>query len=70
MQIEINSFDELISFLEEYDLKDEQVVEVITKALKIFVAPEDKPELLKKVRDYWKQYGTIKERPLFLDATE
>lgn len=70
MKININSFEELIEFLQTGHLDDDQLIEVVHKALKVYVTKEPKDILLNRIVEYWQKWGRAKERPLFLEDTE
>jgi len=70
MTIQINSFDGLLRFIEENDLEPSELDTLITKSLGLWCSQEElllpKVELLKRLKDYWREYGKIAERPMFM----
>ena len=67
MQIQINSFDELLRLIESGKLSNNEIVEVIEKSLNVFVIPDDLKNISEHLKTYWNEYGHLKiERPLFL----
>ncbi len=67
-QIQINSFEELVQFIEENELTIEQKRSLVNNALKIYYDGSFSNEILiPRIKKYWAKYGHIKERPLFLD---
>ena len=67
--IQINNFDELIDFIENHDLTHKQISELVNVTLKTILINdyETKTEIVDALKNFWKQYGHTKERPVFID---
>lgn len=68
--IKISTFDELIEVLQSDLLTDEQLLEVIHKALKVYIDKEPRNVIIARLMEYWEEYGHLREKPLFLEDTE
>lgn len=68
MKIEINTFDELIHFIENNKLTPKQLIILVEATLQIYICPEDLVNIKEKLKLFWNEYGnkSIKERPIFL----
>lgn len=68
--IRINTFEELINFIENNNLSAEQLNTLIIKALQLWCDKEQltlpKLEFTNKLKEYWKLYRGNLEKPLFL----
>lgn len=74
MNIEIKTFDNLLAFIENTNLKQQQIETLIQKTINIFILlPIDKEfskqKLITNLKEFWSEWGNkpIAERPLFLD---
>lgn len=68
MRYEINTFEDLKTFVLSNDLSKEQLKEVILKTLKVFiVGNEDKTALMIDLENFIKEHPNIKRRPFFLE---
>ena len=68
--ITIRTYHELMTFLEnEKSLTTQEAQEIVSKALKVVVADEDKStrDLIRATREFIGKYGALEEKPLFLD---
>jgi len=69
MKMEINNFDELLTFLERKEVTKEHINELLIKSIGVYCYVEDeKQEIIKQLKAYWTSFGhlPIGERPLFL----
>jgi hypothetical protein len=68
MKIQINSFDELIQFIETNNLTPKQLTFLIESTLKVYVCAEDLNNITEKLKAYWIECENKPniERPLFL----
>jgi hypothetical protein len=71
--MEINDFDELLTFLERKEVNSKHINEILSKSIGVFYYPEDeKTEIIRQLKKYWITFGKlpINERPIFLNFTE
>jgi len=67
MEVQINTFDELIDFLRANDLTPEQVNEIIRLSLKCFYLDNlTKDEMIDGLIIHWDKYGHQSHRPPFI----
>lgn len=68
MQIQINSFNELLELIESNTLSKAEVIEVIETALNVFICPDEVENISENIKDYWNEFGHLPtgQRPLFL----
>jgi hypothetical protein len=66
--IQINSFQDLIDFIENRELSVPQIMTLLETTMGIYYDGSlDKEVLIEKMQVFWKETQGIKERPLFLD---
>ncbi len=67
-QISINSFNELIKFIENNEVSNKDIAEIILKTMRVFIFFENKENLILELKEYWNLYKDkpLNERPLFL----
>lgn len=67
-EFKINSFNELIQFIEDENLNSSEICILLAGSMAIF-ADENKPPtiLIQELKEYWKQFKNLAEKPLFLD---
>ena len=70
----IDTFEDLIFFIENTNLKQQQIETLIQKTINVWVIIDfgkefNKTELIKNLKDFWSEWGNKSktERPLFLD---
>lgn len=73
MNYEINTFDDLIIFIETKELKENQIYEIVQKTINVLILlPIDKEfskqKLIKEIKEFWSKWGNkpVSERPIFL----
>ena len=68
METTITSFQGLIKIIEAHELSNDQISKLLVQSIGLFENefPEDRAELVAKLREYWSKYGANIERPLFL----
>jgi hypothetical protein len=67
--MEINNFDELLTFLERKEVTKEHINELVSRTIGVYCYVEDeKEEIIRQLREYWNSFGNlpINERPIFL----
>jgi len=69
MKVQINTFNELIDFIETSNLSLEQYATIISNSLSLFIDTKKltKQNLITKLKDYWRKYKNQLEKPLFLN---
>lgn len=69
MNVQINTFNELINFIESSNLTLEQYDTIISKSLYLYIDTKDlsKQNLIIKLKEYWSNYNNQLEKPLFLN---
>ena len=68
MKTVVRDFNELIEYLERPEIEFKQIAEICTPALSvIFVSNYTKSEAIEILKEYWREYGHLRERPLFID---
>ena len=70
MEVRIDTFDELIEFLETNELTFDQANDIVRQALKcFFIYERPKGEMIKELMTFWNKWKHVKakERPLFID---
>lgn len=66
----IETFEQLISFIENNNLSIGEISKLCKATIDLYVVfYSDKTEVLKDLKTYWIEYGHLKERPIFLNAT-
>lgn len=70
-QIEINTFDDLINFIETQNASTKDIQNIISKTVGVYVflnSDNDKTQLIKDLKTYWSKYKNkpLAERPMFL----
>jgi len=69
MEIEINTFEDLIEVIENNNLCEQDRNEVVRQCLKVIVIGSiSKIELIKQLKEYWSKYSNKIERPIFLNV--
>jgi sulfatase maturation enzyme AslB (radical SAM superfamily) len=65
----VKNFDELITFIREFDLNQKQINEVINNTIHSFYLKDfnSKDELIESLIIFWEKWKDIKERPIFID---
>lgn len=70
MTIQINSFEELVGFIQGNDLDSEQLNILLIHSMGVFCDDEQldlpKAVLIQILKRYWSEYGKNVERPIFL----
>lgn len=69
IQIQINNFDYLITFIQEHDLNREQINELIHNSIGCYISNEykDKEQLITTLKTFWNKWSHTTERPLFIE---
>ncbi len=69
MNVQINTFNELINFIESSNLTLEQYDTIISKSLYLYIDTKDlsKQNLIMELKEYWSNYNNQLEKPLFLN---
>jgi hypothetical protein len=68
MKTTITNFDELINFISNNDLSKKQIDILVINTLNVWISPEiQKDEIVQKLKELFKKYPEVAERPLFLD---
>ena len=70
MQIMINSFEDLIHYLNESDLSVKQTSELVNKGLNLLFLNDynTKEEMIEILIDYWLKWKHTSEKPIFIDC--
>lgn len=69
MEESIRNIPQFIDLIERRKLKSVQICEILSKGFKIFADVDLTPEaLIKELKQYWNDYGTSPDKPLFLDS--
>jgi len=67
-EVKIETFDELIEFLESNDLTFKEANDVINHALKcFFIYERPKDEMIEELIVHWNEWKHTRERPIFID---
>jgi hypothetical protein len=69
MKMEINNFDELLTFLERKEITSQHINELLIKSIGVYCFGQDgKEEIISQLKEYWASFGNlpITERPIFL----
>lgn len=67
--MEINNFDELLTFLERKEITSQHINELLIKAIGVYCYVEDeKEEIIRQLLEYWTSFGNLpmNQRPIFL----
>ena len=67
--MEINNFEELLTFLKRKEITSQHINEILIKSIGIYCyAEDDKEEIIRQLQEYWNSFGNlpITERPIFL----
>ena len=69
-QLKIKSFDDLIRFIENHDLTDNDINSIISSTMGVIVIHDynTKAELIERLKVYWGKWKNNIEHPLFLDV--
>lgn len=68
---QINTFKELINFIEKTELSPEQLQHILSQSIRVYRSDyTDKTQIVKELKEYWKKYSHIQDRPLFLDKVD
>ena len=68
MKTTITNFDELINFISNNDLSKKQIEILAINTLNVWISPEiQKDEIVQKLKELYKKYPEVTERPLFID---
>lgn len=69
----IDTFEDLILFIENTELKQQQIETLILKSINVILITEigrsySKTELIKDLKEFWSKWGNkpVSERPIFL----
>jgi hypothetical protein len=68
--MEINNFNELLTFLERKEVTSQHINEILIKSIGVYCYVEDeKDEIIMQLQEYWTNFGnlSIRERPIFLN---
>jgi hypothetical protein len=71
--MEINNFEELLTFLKRKEITSQHINEILIKSIGIYCyAEDDKEEIIRQLQEYWVKFGhlPISRRPLFLNQKE
>jgi hypothetical protein len=69
MENNIETFEDLIEFIEINNLSIDQISKLTKETIDLHIMfYSDKNELMTDLKDYWKQWSHTTERPLFLGA--
>jgi predicted transcriptional regulator len=69
-QTNIETFEQLISFIENNNISISEISKLCKETIDLYIVfYSDKAEVLKDLKQYWIEYGHLKERPIFLNAT-
>ena len=71
--MEINNFDELLTFLERKEVTSQHINELLIKSISVYCYGQDgKEEIIRQLKEYWVKFGhlPISRRPLFLSQKE
>jgi len=68
----IDTFEQLIDFIENTNLTQQQIETLVHKTINVIVLSEIgksycKSELISDLREFWSKWGNKTERPLFLN---
>ncbi len=69
--MEINNFDELLTFLERKEITSQHINEILIKSIGVYCyAEDDKEEIIRQLQEYWNSFGNlpITERPIFFKS--
>lgn len=66
MELQINSFEDLINVIENNDFDKNELELLIWHTLKSIVFYESKKDLLTALKDYWSKWKDAEEKPLFI----
>ena len=66
MELQINSFEDLINVIENNDFDKNELELLIWHTLKSIVFYESKKDLLTALKDYWTKWKDAEEKPLFI----
>ena len=69
---EINTFDEMIEFIENNDLTQKHIEQLVGACLKVLFVnvPKDKQKVIQVLKDYWSEWKDRPKncRPIFINA--
>tara|TARA_R110000782_G_scaffold268929_1_gene366098 strand:+ start:207 stop:455 length:249 start_codon:yes stop_codon:yes gene_type:complete len=67
--MEIETFEELIEFIETNDLSIDQIAKLTKETIDLYIMfYNDKDEVIRDLKEYWIDWNHTTERPLFLGA--
>lgn len=68
MQVQINSFNELLELIQSRKFSTDEVTQIIEKSLSVFVCPDDFENIIDNLKTYWLEFGHLQRdsRPMFL----
>lgn len=69
MKVQINTFTDLIDFIESANLTLEQYDTIVSNTLSLYIDIEEltKQNLIIELKEYWSKYKYKLEKPLFLN---
>jgi len=70
--MKIESYNQLIKYITDNNLKPEQAVKLIERSLMLYLTKDydSTEEVIKDLNNFWIKWQSIKEKPLFIDAKE
>jgi hypothetical protein len=71
MKVKINSFSDLMAYLEQSDVTVQMIRQIATEGLKVIIldneaTPYTKEQTIQILSDWWNKYKDSKSRPLFI----
>jgi len=70
METKIETFQDLINFIETTDISITEIAKLCKETIDLYIVfYTDKEEVLKDLKQYWVKYEHEQERPIFLNAT-
>jgi hypothetical protein len=71
IQIQIQTFDELIEFLKANELTPEETTYIVRHSLKCFIIGHaTKDEMIEALIIHWNKWKHVKEKPLFISLVD
>lgn len=69
MKVQINTFNELIDFIDTSNLSLEEYATILSNSLSLYIDTKNltKQNLIMQLKEYWSKYKNQLEKPLFLD---
>jgi hypothetical protein len=68
MKTTITNFEQLINFISENELSKKQIDILVINTLNVWLSPEiQKDEIIQRLKELFKKYPEVTERPLFID---